>query len=44
MLQDPLAEALLREDVRPGERVRVESGEDGTLKLRVMAIVASEGD
>ena len=44
MLHDPLAEALLREDVRPGERVRVEPDEDGTLKLRVMAIVASEGD
>ncbi len=44
MLHDPLAEALLREDVRPGERVRVEPGEDGTLKLHVLAIVASEGD
>jgi len=42
MLQDPLAEALLKGEARPGERVRIEPGEDGALRLRVMALVASE--
>ncbi len=42
MLQDPLAEALLRGEVRAGERVYVEPGPDGTLQLRVMALVTSE--
>ncbi len=42
MLQDPLAEALLKGEVRPGERVRVEPGEDGALHLRVMALISSE--
>jgi ATP-dependent Clp protease ATP-binding subunit ClpC len=42
MLQDPLAEALLKGEILPGERVRVEPGEDGALHLRVMALISSD--
>ncbi len=43
MLQDPLAEGLLKGEFLPGDRVLVDAGADGALHLRVMAIVSGEG-
>lgn len=43
MLQDPLAEGLLKHDFQPGDRVLVDVGAEGTLQLRVMALVSGEG-
>ncbi len=44
MLQDPLAEALLRGEFQAGDRVLVDAGADGALQLHVMALVSGEGD
>src|SRR5579885_1571932 len=44
MLQDPLAEALLRGEFQAGDRVLVDAGADGALHLHVMALVSGEGD
>ncbi|HEY7984049.1 MAG TPA: ATP-dependent Clp protease ATP-binding subunit [Ktedonobacterales bacterium] len=40
LLEDPLAEALLRGAITPGERVRVETGADGALALAAAGIAA----
>ncbi len=43
MLQDPLAEMLLRGDLAAGDRALVDAGgPDGALRVQVMAIVSSE--
>src|SRR5579871_774037 len=43
MLQDPLAEGLLKGEFQPGDRVLADVGADGTLQLHVMALVSGEG-
>jgi ATP-dependent Clp protease ATP-binding subunit ClpC len=43
MLQDPLAEGLLKGEFRAGDRVVVDVGNDGALRLHVMALVGGEG-
>jgi hypothetical protein len=43
MLQDPLAEGLLKGEFQPGDRVLADVGVEGTLQLRVMALVSGEG-
>ncbi|HEY7357853.1 MAG TPA: AAA family ATPase, partial [Ktedonobacterales bacterium] len=43
MLQDPLAEGLLKGEFQPGDRVLGDVGTDDTLQLRVMALVSGEG-
>jgi ATP-dependent Clp protease ATP-binding subunit ClpC len=43
MLQDPLAEGLLKGEFQPGDRVLADVGSDGTLQLHVMALVSGEG-
>ncbi len=43
MLQDPLAEGLLKGEFQPGDRVLADVGSDGTLHLHVMALVSGEG-
>ncbi len=42
MLQDPLAEMLLRGDLASGDKALVDAGTDGALRVQVMAIVGSE--
>jgi ATP-dependent Clp protease ATP-binding subunit ClpC len=42
MLQDPLAEMLLRGEVVAGDRVLVDAGTDSELRMQVLAIVGSE--
>jgi ATP-dependent Clp protease ATP-binding subunit ClpC len=43
LLQDPLAEGLLKQEFQPGDRVLVDVGAEGTLHLHVMALVSGEG-
>ncbi|HEY7357053.1 MAG TPA: hypothetical protein VH590_11325, partial [Ktedonobacterales bacterium] len=43
MLQDPLAEGLLKGEFQPGDRVLVDVGTDDALQLHVMALVSGEG-
>jgi ATP-dependent Clp protease ATP-binding subunit ClpC len=43
MLQDPLAEGLLKGEFSAGDRVLVDVGADGALQPHVMALVSGEG-
>jgi ATP-dependent Clp protease ATP-binding subunit ClpC len=42
MLQDPLAEGLLKGDFRPGDRLLADAEADGALQFRVMALVSGD--
>lgn len=43
MLQDPLAEGLLKGEFRSGDRVLVDVGADGALQLHALALVSGDG-